>query len=454
MGRQGSPRRGAWLIAGTVGLVLLAGTALAGGGPKGSVSQSVKKAGCISDDGSAGTCEDAPALDNPYGLSVSPDSKYVYVGAINSNAVDVLQASGGGLKPLKKVPSCVHEFGNIPCSDGYALIGVYDTAVRPDRKFVYAVAGTSDSVVTFAKQKKGDLLEVGCVSETGAPAGCTDGKGLDFPPALAVSPDGRNVYVASFTSGGVASFSVDQAAGVLTQLTGLDGCATETGTGGQCRDVYAVNQPWAIALDPDGNNVYVASKGANAITVFTRDPGTGALTQAPGTNGCVSADGTGGACEDAAGELAAPNGLVVSPDGRFLYSVSYFSDSIEIFTRTPDGYLEYAACVNATGSNGCADARGLKVPYSPMISKDGKFLYVASGDTAGLDGGIAVFARDVLTGALTQLPGTAGCISESGTDGCADGRHMNGDGRAVLAPNGKTIYKIGDDAVAVLARKK
>ena len=46
----------------------------------------------------------------------------------------------------------------------------------------------------------------GCVSETGA-GPCADGHGLDGPLAVAVSPDGKSVYVASCFSDAVARFN-------------------------------------------------------------------------------------------------------------------------------------------------------------------------------------------------------------------------------------------------------
>ena len=63
-----------------------------------------------------------------------------------------------------------------------------------------------------------------CISEGGAICGTPTGRGLNGPAALAVSPDGKNVYVASVTSDAVAVFSRDASNGRLTQLTGAAGC--------------------------------------------------------------------------------------------------------------------------------------------------------------------------------------------------------------------------------------
>jgi hypothetical protein len=65
------------------------------------------------------------------------------------------------------------------------------------------------------------------------------------------------------------------------------------------------------------------------------------------------------------------------------------------------------------GANTCARARDLDTgdATSIVISRDGRFLYVASQYTQnGNDiGGIAVFKRNLTTGTLRQLRGKAGC---------------------------------------------
>ena len=47
----------------------------------------------------------------------------------------------------------------------------------------------------------------------------------------------------------------------------------------------------AIAVSPDGRHVYVASSKSDAIAIFARDPQTGALAQAEGKGGCIAAKG-------------------------------------------------------------------------------------------------------------------------------------------------------------------
>ena len=59
---------------------------------------------------------------------------------------------------------------------------------------------------------------------------------------MALSPDGRNVYVTTFTSDAVATFDRDLETGVLTQKAGVAACISETGTSGDCRDGVALDE--------------------------------------------------------------------------------------------------------------------------------------------------------------------------------------------------------------------
>lgn len=111
----------------------------------------------------------------------------------------------------------------------------------------------------------------GCVSESGAGGACTVGVVLVGALSPAVSPDGRSVYVASTLSDAVAVFDRDAATGALTQKAGTAGCVSETGGDGACTEGVALDGPFSVAVSPDGRRVYLASALAGAVAVFTRD---------------------------------------------------------------------------------------------------------------------------------------------------------------------------------------
>ena len=95
------------------------------------------------------------------------------------------------------------------------------------------------------------------------------------------------------------------------------------------------------------------------MAVLERDPTTGILTQQPGPTGCVS--------------------------------------------ETVDQW-------------GCTDAFGLQGVRYLTVSLDGGTVYAVSSSDV-----VAVFDRDLETGALTQKAGTDGCVSETGKRRCLRG---------------------------------
>lgn len=81
-----------------------------------------------------------------------------------------------------------------------------------------------------------------------------------------------------------------------------------------------LDEPGVIAISPDGKSVYVANGRTEALSVFARDPATGALTQVPGAAGCLSTvqSGITAACGHAPlGRIL--QRLQVTADGKFLY---------------------------------------------------------------------------------------------------------------------------------------
>jgi hypothetical protein len=209
----------------------------------------------------------------------------------------------------------------------------------------------------------------GCVSEDGTGGTCMDGRALVGAASVAVSPDGHSVYVASFDSAAVATLARNPTTGVLGQLTGVAGCVADLGDGVTCGQGRGLNGTVSVAVSPDGQHVYVASRG-HAVAVFARNALTGALAQLGGAAGCIAEYGDGVACAVGTG-LREAVFLTVSPDGQHVYAASQLSDAV------------------------------------------------------------AAFSRNALTGALTQLSGVAGCVSEDGSDDgtalrCADGNGLLG----------------------------
>jgi DNA-binding beta-propeller fold protein YncE len=227
--------------------------------------------------------------------------------------------------------------------------------------------------------------------------GCALVRAMLGPESVAVSPDGRNVYVAADRNS-VASFTHDRATGALTQPAGTAGCVNFCPRR-SCVRGHALDVPRSIAVSPDGRSVYVASI-FGGVLLLRRDPPSGALTEPAGAAGCV--------------------------------------DSLE--------------------AHGCARGRALDGASSLVVSADGRSVYATSWNREGSPhDGIAVFARNRFDGTLTQLTGPPGCVNPDGAHGCTAPRAVQPFLESIaVSPDDRSAYVIasttGPAKVAVFTR--
>jgi DNA-binding beta-propeller fold protein YncE len=295
----------------------------------------------------------------------------------------------------------------------------------------------------------------GCVSNSGA-EGCATGRALRAASAAAVSPGGRNVYVASTRSSSLTAFLRDPRNGKVVQLTGARGCVSETGRG-RCAKGRGLFGAFSAIVSPDGRNVYVAS--VDAVAAFARNPATGALTQLKGPAACLGELGSDG-CTPARG-IGSGHGasVAVSPDGRFVYVASVDSSAVAAFARDPStGALTQLAgangCISEGGAEGCSTGRGLAGAFSLALSPSGGEVYVSSCGSCGplaTYSAVAVLPRDSTTGALRQLPGTHGCLSRGAIDGCASTRGLANPNGIAVSPDGDNVYVAASGSSAIVA---
>jgi DNA-binding beta-propeller fold protein YncE len=273
------------------------------------------------------------------------------------------------------------------------------------------------------------------------------------PTDVAVSPDGKNVYVSSQDSNAITIFDRDPATGTLTQKQGMDGCISEGGSEGVCRKGRALGVPFDDAVvSPDGRNVYIASEEPGAVAIFDRTPDTGALRQSHGPSGCVAEDGAHGACRKGRA-LKEAQGIAVSPDGASVYVASGSisadstkSNAVAIFDRDrKTGALaqkqDSAGCIADAGTGGsCQKGRGLDGAGAVAVSPNGKNVYI----TGYYAGGVTTFDRQLANGALAQKPGAAGCISDYEKKSCLRTVVLLGlPIDLATSPDGRSVYVVG-----------
>ncbi len=301
----------------------------------------------------------------------------------------------------------------------------------------------------------------GCVADISSPLvgdECSGARALKDVTDVAISPDGRRAYSVSYSSNAVNTFLRNPSTGALQQVRGVAGCFVdaEQATNPGCATARGLEGPTAIAISPDGNNVYVTGFELNtdaspprirgSLVTFERNPSTGVLKQLPElAGGCFSGDALPPIpprldCPPAPlvnapstmAPLATATDVEVSPDGKSVVTSSFLQGAVTNWTRGPDGVLEAQECQGSTrtlfpASNGsaspgsCTPADGLAYPTDVEISRDGNQVYAAAlgleapatAATAAEDepGSVARFDRDA-SGDLTQPGSNAGCVGD------------------------------------------
>jgi hypothetical protein len=303
--------------------------------------------------------------------------------------------------------------------------------------------------------------KAGCVAQQDATKsvkkGCTVARfgGHQMWDAVA-SPDGRNLYVVS-VGGAVSVLRIDKH-GHLHQRRGKAGCFSRTGSFG-CTVAPPLNSSQTIAISRDGRSVYVGSTapgtGFGGVVVFGRNPKTGALHR----TGCVGENGTRG-CVAANALLARVSKIAVSPNGQRVYVGSNTSDpggaqhgAIAVFVRAASGALTPSGCLNGDASLGCTQARGLLPeccgiavsPNSGNVYASSSQIDVVPGTFQTQSGHFALASFASGPSGLTQLPGTSGCLNQDGSGGCAAAAFAHPDlvnlaVAVLLSPNGRSLY--------------
>jgi DNA-binding beta-propeller fold protein YncE len=366
-------------------------------------------------------------------------------------------APAGRLVQPRGTDGCVHRTGTSRCARGRAVTSPEDLVISPDGRHVYVAAYGSHAVAAFARNRRTGLLDQlprrrGCVRQ-GRGGGCASGRALGAPASIAISPDGRNVYVASSGSDALSIFARDRRTGVLRQLPGAFGCFSER-PGGGCTVGRALNEPTSVAVSPDGRRVYVTGRRfPSGVAIFARAPD-GSLAQPDGMGGCVSHRG-GTGCTAARG-ISAPEEVLVSPDSRHVLVAGSQSNAVAVLRSGPEGLSQpdgAAGCISQGGDEGCAAGKALRRPVDLASSADGRTVYTAS---SGSDG-IAVLRRDRTTGALTQSPGRTGCISQGARPRrCAAGRALDEVWGVAISPDGQNVYAVSSkvNTLGAMARDR
>lgn len=318
----------------------------------------------------------APAQNSLLGataVAVSADGESVYVASYFDAAIARFSRATDGSLTYE---DCVANGGFNGCADpaNDALNGAYGVAVSRDGKSVYVVGGASSaaSISRFDRAGDGSLTFVDCIansSQNDCAAAAHDS--LEGAHGVAVSRDGKSVYVVSEQAGSISRFS-RAADGALT----YEDCIADAGQNGCSDPVHqTLSGAAGVVVSPDGKSVYVASTGRDAISRFDRaaDGSLSGLT-------CIANAGHHGCEAPAHDSLRTAGGVAVSRDGKNVYVASISGRSISNFSRAANGSIAYEGCVANAGQHGCAAPAhdSLDGALGIAVSPDNQSVYAAS----------------------------------------------------------------------------
>ncbi len=376
----------------------------------------------------------------PYSVAISPGGDHVYLSSFFPTRLVVIAVferdqSTGDLASLDVV---LHDLGN--GNRGSVVISnnpiISKLAISPDGDFFYTGGGfkdpggrvlrttavfdrATDGGLTFRQNARAFYVRTGALSFVGLQRdGVSGTDGLDGGRSVAVSPDGRHAYAMGANENALAVFTRNATTGALSfvevhrdGVNGVDGLAGSESS---------------VTVSPDGGHVYVAGRDSDAIAVFARNQVTGRLTfmEAVRATG-ITLDGV--------------VSVAVSPDGKHVYTAARFGGRLGVFARNAvSGHLTFVQAL----FNGAAGTAGLNGVFAVTVSPDGAHVYTA----AFLDDAVAAFARNSTTGALTFVE-----VEKEGLGGAAG---LDGASSVLVSPDAKHVYvgAGGGDTVAVFSR--
>jgi DNA-binding beta-propeller fold protein YncE len=294
-----------------------------------------------------------------FAVAVTPNGQSAYVTSFTGVGVDrsVFQYDidplTGALSP--KTPATVDAEG----ADA--------VTVAPDGRTAYVLDSSAGAVLQY------NIDPVSGALAPKTPASVAAGGASTIPFSVAVTPEGKSAYVATFNSG-VLQYDINPLTGALSSKTPAG--------------VAAGNTPEGVVVTPDGKSAYVTNINSGTISQYNIDPITGTLS--PKSRATVP---TG---------KGPTNGIAVAPDGKSAYvynsgigggdppgnTVSQYDIDPITGVLSPKTPAAVAAAPGSTES-------GL------AVTPDGHSAYVVNSSV------VSQYSIDPITGALSsQVPAT------------------------------------------------
>lgn len=226
-----------------------------------------------------------------------------------------------------------------------------------------------------------------------------DQPGLGGHDFSAISPDGQNVYANGNGEDALLVFWRDADTGLLSLRQIFQDKTAHTDPDiDSAIDYDGLEGILGVIVSSDGKNVYTASGYDNAITVFDRDQITGQLSVSESWQQVGDPNPIAGAKPQ--NGLTNITFLTLSPDDKNLYATGSTGNALIVFGRNENnGKLTFLQAFSDNGVGIGEERDGLASPYQVTVSPDGKNVYVVSVD----DGALLVFNRNQNDGQLTYM---------------------------------------------------
>ena len=322
-------------------------------------------------------------MSNPNDVAISPDGKHLYVSSYSNSSVTIFERNiSTGL--LSNIGNVVHGADGI----GYMLAAL-GTDVSPDGKNVYVASPSSNAIVSFSRDESTGLLSL--IDED------YSGFTLEGFVSVSVSPDGKTVYGIAGQIDGIVDFSRDGTTGELTFLAEYSDTVYNYLGQGYSPTQSPINN---LAFITAGDFMFVTSTDDSSIASFSRNTDTGALTFIGAVvDGVDGVDGIEGA-----------SSLYLTPDNKHLYVSGQNENALAIFSiNSLTGLLTYVNKI----TDGDVGVNSIATPRASGGSPDGRYVYVSGFE----DNAITAFERNSITGLLTQVTSAINGVSGDGYAG-------------------------------------
>ena len=354
--------------------------------------------------------------------AIAGTNGHVYTGAPDDNGIGMFARTVDPGQPghgrLAFRQAAISGEGNYE-----GLTDVADLVLSGGGRQLYAVSSADNSLVTIDLDAVTGEMAFGEIQQNGV----FGVSGLSGATAVATSPDGAHVYALGGFSNAIAVFAreTDELAEDFGRLTFLE--FEQNGVGG----VAGMGAPVELAISADGRHVYVVAEESDTVAVFQRtrleaSANFGRLEYVTHyTNNTLDADD-----QPIAAGMGGVRDVAVSADGATVYVLGAESGTLARFTRDPaTGELEWVEFLQ----DGTSGVVGLTGARSMLLDDAELSLYVAGEAAGAItrfdvdvaDGGLS-FGGQIANG--DPAPATLGSVF--GLEGVTalvqslDGDHM------------------------------